>query len=141
MEVISPITWEYLDKRAIMEQEFMRGNANCDACGECHPRIVAEYRITRDPPRLMRQLRAVCMTSGTNLEIRPGLRDLVREGTLLLRVPDAQNNAEGPTDPQEIQVMTDNNQAIMTTEDGTDSEDEEWREHIAHHHHAPPESQ
>jgi hypothetical protein len=78
------------------------------------------------------------MTSGTNLEIRPGLQDLVREGTLLLRVPDTQNNAEGPTDPQEIQVVTDNNQAITTTEDGTDSEDEEWREHIAHHH-APPE--
>jgi hypothetical protein len=35
--------------------------------------------------------------------------------------------------------VTDNNQAITTTEDGTDSEDEEWREHMAHHHHAPPE--
>jgi hypothetical protein len=46
MEVISPITWEYLDERAIMEQEFMRRNANCGACGECRPRIVAEYCIT-----------------------------------------------------------------------------------------------
>ncbi|KIM85718.1 hypothetical protein PILCRDRAFT_5374 [Piloderma croceum F 1598] len=121
MEVLSPITLAHMDERAIMEQDFICGNTHCSECGECRPRIVADYRTPRNPPGVTRHLRAICMNSGTNMAVRPGLQDIILEGALLPRVPEQQISTEA------------------AIEDHMDSEDEEWREHMAHHHHTPPE--
>ncbi|KIM72763.1 hypothetical protein PILCRDRAFT_15824 [Piloderma croceum F 1598] len=121
LEVLSPITLAHMDECATMEQDFIHGNTHCSECGECRPRIVADYHVPRNPPGVTRHLRAICMNSGTNMEVRPGLQDIVLEGTLLPRVPKPHTSTEA------------------AIEDHTDSEDEEWREHMAHHHHTPPE--
>jgi hypothetical protein len=94
MEVLSPITLAHMDKRAIMEQDFIHGNTHCSECGECRPRIVVDYCIPRNLPGVTQHLQAICMNSGTNMEVRPRLQDIVMEGTLLPRVSKPQISTE-----------------------------------------------
>ena len=134
MEIFTPETLAYMDERAIIEQDFIRSNINCSECGECRPRIIADYRQSRNPPLTTRNLRAVCMNSGATMEIRRGFQEVIIEGTLHLRVPNTPQDTEGQNDPQESA-----DGIPTTTGDDTESDDEEWREHRAHHHHTPPE--
>ena len=128
---LSPSILTYMDERAINEQDFIRDNIHCPECGDCRPRIIADH-TRRSSQSSTYNLRAICMNSGTIMEICPEHQEIIMEGTRHIRVPTIIQNNEDQYDPQ-LETISN------SIEDTAGMEDEERQEPMARYHHSPPE--
>ena len=98
MDLFTNDTVNYINRQIADERQFFRDNVTCRECGECTPRIVADYRPSRRPP-ITRVLRAVCLNSQTPFELRRGLSEILVEGSL--PVTTRAENTSRPASPAE----------------------------------------